>query len=636
MFCEKCGKPLADGNRFCEFCGAPVAPAPVKKETPATAKKETPSHVKKDAPSHVKNEAPAAALTAAGEQDGNPRLALFAAGLLTLLWMVSYILTELFIGRLVYSGLTLICLCAGVLGASVYLVSRRETDYRIFGFGFALLTAVMLFMSEMLVSQASMMKPGIMFFSFFGENRFRVQAPNLFLTVLLCAAAALLISMLSKKEGVKKIMLAGGVSGAVFFVIRSLYRMKYYINVLSHANAQTKRMLLEAITSKLPTNLTAGITIFCVAVAVWYLCSMKDSEVRLSGFWKVWAWLGLIGGISTAGMLIYAAMLDVHHAFRLNLYSYHITFAVCAVAGYLMLLRKDRKGLYVILIGIGICVIAQLFGALSVLRYGLSGGLFKRLLAALTSAVNPLFAWLGVRDADLKNPAAQGAASPAPAKAAAAPAAAPAEKPEKKKKSSEKIYYESDNMGTRQDTVELANAYWLVERFGQSVKPPFTLYTLPSKDAAEQALLEMPFIHRAADSGKLICDRLMTFGCYETTLNGIPTGEYEALITGRDFTLEEFRMAEDAFKRHGGRLKNHDEPSPLVKAGKAKGSASKVKYRETRTENGMYTYEIYSAPDKASAMEFLKGKPVTKRLYYIIVDTPEGGFGRDIDGIYQM
>jgi hypothetical protein len=50
---------------------------------------------------------------------------------------------------------------------------------------------------------------------------------------------------------------------------------------------------------------------------------------------------------------------------------------------------------------------------------------------------------------------------------------------------------------------------------------------------------------------------------------------------------------------------------------------------------GPNTYEIYKAPSKSVALEFLKMKPVTKSLYYVIVETPEGNWGKDIDGIYQ-
>lgn len=197
-------------------------------------------------------------------------------------------------------------------------------------------------------------------------------------------------------------------------------------------------------------------------------------------------------------------------------------------------------------------------------------------------------------------------------------------------------YFEKDNIGTRQETMQQAISYWMGERQGLSVKPPFTLFTFSAASEAEAALLELPFIHKAADSQKLICDRLMTFGFYETTLNGSPTGQYEAVVIGNDLTLDEFKLAEEVFVRHGGICKNHEAPDPSVKANLIKGDKSKVKYKETvKGNDGISVYEVYTGPDKPSAIAFLKDKAVTKNLYYVVVDTPEGSFGRDINGLYQ-
>ena len=208
----------------------------------------------------------------------------------------------------------------------------------------------------------------------------------------------------------------------------------------------------------------------------------------------------------------------------------------------------------------------------------------------------------------------------------------------KKKNSTkvEKAWHEADNMGTRQETMSQAISYWMMERPKLSVKPPFTMFVMPSEGAAREAMLELPFIHKAEDTGKLICERMMTFGFYEVTENGKPTGQYEVLIAGNDLTLAEFRQAEEIFTRHSGTRKNSEAPSAAVKAQIKAGDASKVRYAETvKGNDGVSVYEVYKGPDKASAMEFLKTKPVMKRLYYVVVDTPEGSFGRDINGFYQ-
>lgn len=208
-----------------------------------------------------------------------------------------------------------------------------------------------------------------------------------------------------------------------------------------------------------------------------------------------------------------------------------------------------------------------------------------------------------------------------------------------KKKSTqktEKIWNEADNVGTRQETMSQAMSYWMMERPRLSVKPPFTMFDMPDEDSAKKAMLELPFMHRAEDSGKLVCERMMTFGCYAVTENGKPTGQYEIMIAGNDLTLTEFQQAEEIFARFGGTRKNSDAPSANVKVPIKAGDASKVRYAETvRGNDGTSTYEVYKGPDKASAVAFLKTKPVAKQLYYVVVDTPEGSFGRDINGFYQ-
>ncbi len=48
------------------------------------------------------------------------------------------------------------------------------------------------------------------------------------------------------------------------------------------------------------------------------------------------------------------------------------------------------------------------------------------------------------------------------------------------------------------------------------------------------------------------------------------------------------------------------------------------------------TYEIYKGTDTESAKKFLMTKRVDKKLYYIEVETPEGTWGMDIEGLYLV
>jgi uncharacterized protein YndB with AHSA1/START domain len=54
--------------------------------------------------------------------------------------------------------------------------------------------------------------------------------------------------------------------------------------------------------------------------------------------------------------------------------------------------------------------------------------------------------------------------------------------------------------------------------------------------------------------------------------------------------------------------------------------------RESREAS--YVWMIHQAANKADAMEFLSQQQIDKPFYYMVVETPEGNFGRDEDGIY--
>jgi len=55
--------------------------------------------------------------------------------------------------------------------------------------------------------------------------------------------------------------------------------------------------------------------------------------------------------------------------------------------------------------------------------------------------------------------------------------------------------------------------------------------------------------------------------------------------------------------------------------------------REDKDANNIWI--VYKAPSKVHAMSFLSKVRIDKPSYYVIVETPEGNFGRDKDGLYQ-
>lgn len=56
-------------------------------------------------------------------------------------------------------------------------------------------------------------------------------------------------------------------------------------------------------------------------------------------------------------------------------------------------------------------------------------------------------------------------------------------------------------------------------------------------------------------------------------------------------------------------------------------------HRQVMGEDAIY--RIHKCPDAASAKAFLKKNPVDRKFYHIVVETPEGNYCRDIQGIYK-
>ncbi|MDR2915362.1 MAG: hypothetical protein LBV74_11110 [Tannerella sp.] len=198
-----------------------------------------------------------------------------------------------------------------------------------------------------------------------------------------------------------------------------------------------------------------------------------------------------------------------------------------------------------------------------------------------------------------------------------------------------KIYTELDNKGMRVDTFPQSMAYWLVERLKNPRKDPFVYYVFQNEANARAAMTELPFMHVASDSKKLICDELFRYGYFAVTNNGALTGEYDAFVAGASFTHDMWKKTHAIFTKHNGVKKNDLEPEKVTVQSRASaGNAGNIVFvREDRDNNSVW--RVHKAPCKADAMAFLSQQQVSRPLFYLIVETPEGNFGRDKDGFYQ-
>lgn len=200
------------------------------------------------------------------------------------------------------------------------------------------------------------------------------------------------------------------------------------------------------------------------------------------------------------------------------------------------------------------------------------------------------------------------------------------------KKESER-WTEKDNLGTRIETYGHAESEWLAQLTDPQ---PRLIYIFKSKKDAEEALLDLPFIHIASDSKKLICTEILLFGVYQS-----PEKQYHAIINGNDMTTEIWEQARQVFASHGGKKLSDIEPTksipPRANTTKETGNVVFVReYQEAKMGGlAMCTYKMYRADNAQSAKEFLSNVVVTEQLYYIVVETPEGNYARDIQGIYK-
>ena len=217
----------------------------------------------------------------------------------------------------------------------------------------------------------------------------------------------------------------------------------------------------------------------------------------------------------------------------------------------------------------------------------------------------------------------------------------------------DKIYKSSDNSGTYYTDHRKVDAAWqaqgmmlgkgnkvdlnvvyadkVVNKEVISKGSPFICYTFTTEEAARKGLSSLSFIKIASDTNEFISLETLEFGCYDTGTNGL----WEVIMWGESFTYDMFEESNTKLSEAGGNKKGDRKPAEnTLSKPKASNITGKTTYVR-KDVKGPNTYEIYKAPSKAAGLEFLKMKTVTKSLYYVIVETPEGNWGKDKDGIYK-
>ncbi|MBX7233853.1 MAG: hypothetical protein K1X65_05665 [Caldilineales bacterium] len=195
-----------------------------------------------------------------------------------------------------------------------------------------------------------------------------------------------------------------------------------------------------------------------------------------------------------------------------------------------------------------------------------------------------------------------------------------------------------DNVGIRYRDVEHAHAAWAASHL--NTYTPVVIYRFPTLDAAQQAIRQLSFIHEAADTGELISTEVIEFGCYRNE-----EAQGEVIVCGKEMTAALWREAMDKLAAAGGTLFRQQEPTSgdqrteiggqrAADGGQKAGAAAGAVTFVNEFQKGINTYRVHRGPSKAAAMAFLQAHPVDRNFFYLVVETPEGNFGRDVDGIY--
>jgi hypothetical protein len=215
-------------------------------------------------------------------------------------------------------------------------------------------------------------------------------------------------------------------------------------------------------------------------------------------------------------------------------------------------------------------------------------------------------------------------------------------------------FAERDNVGTRYETQERVQNFWtpyLLDR----PKFPFIFYDMPSKQDAFDAMLALPPIKQASDSGKLISTEVLQFGVYPDAASR-NAARWGFFLAGDRITPALYAAAVASCKKNNGtnpRLSDPPKPVPAnptrpVSAAVTFDWEEKVDMLKQMKARGITiagsenlppqiaTKQHYKAPSKDAALAFLKATPVDQPFYYLVVHTPDGAFGRDKDGIFEQ
>lgn len=314
--------------------------------------------------------------------------AVLTGGLIIAAWLLLVILQSIFGPLTAFNASALFIAVAALIGTAAYLVSRHSIKLQLIGGGAGVIAAILGAFSTAMSRNVRVYGARVSL----GEL-FNLRDPLLYrvfggvlLGVALALIAAWLISLIIKSDSTKRTARLAGLCAAVVYLGYGI------ISSYARIGMVVERMDPAAIASSFIGAFADAACVFLVCLAVSALCSMPVKHVKLRGVGLLWAWLAAIG---MAVSLVFAISAGISKGSAVT-YTLQIVLSVSGLAGYILLLCKRHVGLYVILLGVGAMLGAQLETAFPRV---LAGDGVQYLLITLLPMCNPLFAYLAVRAA---------------------------------------------------------------------------------------------------------------------------------------------------------------------------------------------------------------------------------------------
>ncbi len=161
-------------------------------------------------------------------------------------------------------------------------------------------------------------------------------------------------------------------------------------------------------------------------------------------------------------------------------------------------------------------------------------------------------------------------------------------------------------------------------------------WQFPDKDAALEALQSLSYIEPGASVGELTCSHPIHFGMYPED------DHWLVFVGGPALSHAMWREAVDFWSRqeNGEQVKVSSPPEKRTRApdpSELRGDAAQVAFVEERegAKGDFSSYLIFHGPNKQSAMAFLRRVTVEAPGEFVVVETPEGHWGKDFRGIYR-